>query len=83
MAPSRRPGANLQGFGPSARPSSQIRILEPRHKPRKAQGFLAILAFFTGDYATVDDRLVWGVVERDLPGLRETVVRLLGGGEGP
>jgi uncharacterized protein with HEPN domain len=34
-------------------------------------------------YATVDDRLVWGVVERDLPGLRETVVRLLGEGEGP
>lgn len=28
-------------------------------------------------YATVDDRLVWGVVERDLPGLRDTLTRLL------
>lgn len=35
-------------------------------------------------YATVDDRLVWGVVERDLSGLREAVARLLGeAGEGP
>ena len=34
-------------------------------------------------YATVDDRLVWGVVERDLAGLREVIGRLLGGGEGP
>ena len=28
-------------------------------------------------YATVDDRLVWGVVERDLAGLRDTLARLL------
>ena len=28
-------------------------------------------------YATVDDRLVWGVVERDLPGLLATLARLL------
>jgi uncharacterized protein with HEPN domain len=34
-------------------------------------------------YATVDDRLVWGVVERDLAGLREILGRLLGEGEGP
>jgi uncharacterized protein with HEPN domain len=34
-------------------------------------------------YASVDDRLVWGVVERDLAGLREAVARLLGEGEGP
>ena len=34
-------------------------------------------------YATVDDRLVWGVVERDLAGLREILGRLVGEGEGP
>ena len=34
-------------------------------------------------YATVDDRLVWGVVERDLAGLQETIARLLGEGQGP
>jgi uncharacterized protein with HEPN domain len=35
-------------------------------------------------YAGVDDRLVWEVVERDLPGLREDLARLLGeAGEGP
>ncbi len=34
-------------------------------------------------YATVDDRLVWGVVERDLAGLREIIGRLVGEGEGP
>ena len=35
-------------------------------------------------YAGVDDRLVWGVVERDLPGLREVLARLLGeAGEKP
>lgn len=28
-------------------------------------------------YATVDDRLVWGVVERDLAGLRDVLARLL------
>lgn len=28
-------------------------------------------------YATVDDRLVWGVVERDLAGLRDALARLL------
>jgi len=28
-------------------------------------------------YATVDDRLVWAVVERDLAGLRATLARLL------
>jgi uncharacterized protein with HEPN domain len=32
-------------------------------------------------YATVDDRLVWGVVERDLAGLREILGRLVGEGE--
>lgn len=30
-------------------------------------------------YATVDDRIVWGVVEGSLPQLRETLQRLLGG----
>ena len=34
-------------------------------------------------YATVDDRLVWGVVERDLAGLQEAIARLLGEGQGP
>ncbi len=34
-------------------------------------------------YASVDDRLVWGVAERDLPGLQEILGRLLGEGEGP
>ena len=34
-------------------------------------------------YATVDDRLVWGVVERDLAGLREILGRLVKEGEGP
>lgn len=29
-------------------------------------------------YASVDDRLVWGVVERDLAGLRRNLERLLG-----
>jgi len=29
-------------------------------------------------YATVDDRLVWGVVEGDLPGLLAGLARLLG-----
>jgi uncharacterized protein YutE (UPF0331/DUF86 family) len=28
-------------------------------------------------YATVDDRLVWGVVERDLSSLRDALARLL------
>jgi uncharacterized protein with HEPN domain len=28
-------------------------------------------------YATVDNRLVWGVVERDLAGLRDALARLL------
>jgi uncharacterized protein with HEPN domain len=30
-------------------------------------------------YATVDDRLVWGIVEGDLAGLRATLERLLSG----
>jgi uncharacterized protein with HEPN domain len=35
-------------------------------------------------YASVDDKLVWGVVERDLAGLREALARLLGeAGERP
>ena len=34
-------------------------------------------------YATVDDRLVWGVVERDLAGLQGAIARLLGEGQGP
>lgn len=35
-------------------------------------------------YASVDDRLAWGVVERDLAGLLRTLERLLGsGGSGP
>jgi uncharacterized protein with HEPN domain len=29
-------------------------------------------------YATVDDRLVWGVAERDLPEILRTLARLLG-----
>ena len=33
-------------------------------------------------YATVDDRLVWGVVEGKLSGLREALSRLVGGLEG-
>lgn len=33
-------------------------------------------------YATVNDRLVWGVVEQDLAPLLERVTRLLPGGEG-
>ena len=33
-------------------------------------------------YATVDDRLVWGVVERDLPVLLITLTRLLAGAAG-
>ena len=32
-------------------------------------------------YASVDDKLVWGVVERDLAGLREVLARLLPDGE--
>jgi uncharacterized protein with HEPN domain len=30
------------------------------------------------NYAIIDDRLVWGVVERDLAVLREALARLLG-----
>jgi uncharacterized protein YutE (UPF0331/DUF86 family) len=34
-------------------------------------------------YAGVDDRLVWGVVERDLEVLRPALMRLLGTGSDP
>ncbi len=34
-------------------------------------------------YATVDDRLFWAVVERDLDGLRATLARLLDGAAEP
>jgi uncharacterized protein with HEPN domain len=34
-------------------------------------------------YATVDPKLVWGVIESDLPALRTTLTRLLGQAPGP
>ena len=43
-------------------------------------GLARIVAFrniLIHGYATVDDRLVWGVVEGMLPSLRETLRRLL------
>jgi uncharacterized protein with HEPN domain len=34
-------------------------------------------------YATIDARLVWGVVENDLDGLRAAIAQLLGSALGP
>ena len=34
-------------------------------------------------YATIDPRLVWGVVENDLPGLRAAITQWLGTAPGP
>lgn len=45
--------------------------------------FRRIIAFrniLVHGYATVDDRIVWGVVETSLPGLIESVEGLLSGG---
>jgi uncharacterized protein with HEPN domain len=60
-----------------------------RVDPALAEGILdlpRIIAFrnvLIHAYATVDARLVWGVIENDLPRLQTTITQLLGPASGP
>jgi Protein of unknown function DUF86 len=66
-------------WGSSAKPSPRCAGWTPR-SPRASLMLPRIVAFrniLVHGYATVDNRLVWGVVERDLAGLRDALARLL------
>lgn len=67
---------NLETLGEATKKlNSQTRALSTDTPWREITGFRDIIAH---DYLEVDLDLVWNVVESELPGLRETVIDLMG-----
>lgn len=67
---------NLETLGEAAKKlNRRTRALSTDTPWREIAGFRDVIAH---DYLEVDLDLVWNVIESDLPGLRETVIDLLG-----
>ncbi len=67
---------NLETLGEAAKKlNSRTRALSAGTPWREIAGFRDVIAH---DYLEVDLDLVWNVIESELPGLRETVIDLLG-----
>jgi uncharacterized protein with HEPN domain len=67
---------NLETLGEATKKlNSRTRALSAGTPWREIAGFRDVIAH---DYLEVDLDLVWNVIESELPGLRETVIDLLG-----